>query len=221
MQRSINFNTLERILSKERLSPYLLKHSNDYQKAIDHYKANIRISEAFYSPIAILEVGLRNNIDFQLQRKYSTTEWFNHPGFIKIITSFQIERIQEARTIILREKKSITSGKIIAELSFSFWTSLFDQKFEKSLWQQLRLAFPHCPKNIRKRRTISRKLNGIRKLRNRIFHHEPISWNFDALKSYRNEIIEGIDWLNSDLSLIFNDIFRLDKILAQERSKIM
>ena len=217
----MNFKTLERILSKERLNSYLAKHSNDQNKAIQHYKSNIKISEAFYSPIAILEVGLRNNIDSQLQKKYSTKEWFDHPEFIKIISSFQLDRIQEARTNILREKKIITSGKIIAELSFGFWTSLFDQKFEKTLWKQLRFAFPRCPKNIRQRRTISKKLNGIRKLRNRIFHHEPISWNMDALKSYRDEIYEGIDWLNSDLTLFFKDIFKLDKTLKEEKSKIM
>lgn len=216
----MDFRILQKILSEERLKPYLVKHSNNRKKAIQHYKSNIKISEAFYSPIAILEVGLRNNIDYQLQKKYSIKEWFDHPGFIKIISSFQLERIQEARTNILREKKSVTSGKIIAELSFGFWTSLFDQRFERTLWKELRFAFPRCPKNIRQRRTMSKKLNGIRKLRNRIFHHEPISWNFNALQNYRNEIYEGMDWLNSDLTTFFSDIFSLDKTLRKERANI-
>ncbi len=43
---------------------------------------------------------------------------------------------------------------------------------------------------------MSSKLNGIRKLRNRIFHHEAITWNLNVLNSYKDEIIEGIEWLN-------------------------
>jgi len=66
----------------------------------------------------------------------------HHPEFIKIISSFQLNRIQEARTNILKEKKIITSGKIIAELSFGFWTSLFYQKFEKLFGSNLDLLFP-------------------------------------------------------------------------------
>ena len=89
----MDFRILQKILSEERLKPYLVKHSNNRKKAIQHYKSNIKISEAFYSPIAILEVGLRNNIDYQLQKKYSIKEWFDHPEFIKIISSFQLERV--------------------------------------------------------------------------------------------------------------------------------
>ncbi len=40
---------IEKILSKERLEPYLKRHSEDFEKAFAHYKANIEISESFYS----------------------------------------------------------------------------------------------------------------------------------------------------------------------------
>ncbi len=48
---------------------------------------------------------------------------------------------------------------------------------------------------------MSSKFNRIRKLRNRIFQHEAITWNLNVLNSYKNEIIEGIEWLNKDLPL--------------------
>lgn len=84
----MNYNTLEQILSQERLTPYLAKHDGDSEKAIDHYKANIKISESFYAGIAVLEVGLRNNIDLQLRRKYGTDNWFDDPAFINDVSSF-------------------------------------------------------------------------------------------------------------------------------------
>ena len=64
---------IERIISIERLEPYLKHHSNDFDKAVEHYKANIEISEAFYPLLSILEIGLRNNFDYQLKRLYGKT----------------------------------------------------------------------------------------------------------------------------------------------------
>ena len=208
---------IERILSTERLAPYVKHHSEDFNKAVEHYKANIKISESFYPLLAILEIGLRNNIDYQLKRRFKDDYWFENPEFIKIVTRFQIERVSEARNTILRDKKAITAGKVISELSFGFWTSLLDSKFEKTLWKNLRLAFPNCPKKIRQRKTMSSKFNGIRKLRNRVFHHEPITWSSQAVINYQKEIEEGIEWLNKGLLDWSSNIFRISEIIENRK----
>jgi hypothetical protein len=206
---------LERIFSPERLQPYLKRHNNNFNLAIYHYRANILISEAFYPLISILEIGLRNGVNNQLIKKFNGNDWFETKDFIKIASSFQIETISKARNSILQEKKEITSGRIIAELSFGFWTSLFDARYEMTLWKNLRLVFPACPKIIRQRKNISSKLNGIRKLRNRIFHQEAISWDVSVIKSYRNEISEGIQWLDRDLLNWSEDLFRIDDVIEK------
>ena len=211
---------IERIISIERLEPYLKHHSNDFDKAVEHYKANIEISEAFYPLLSILEIGLRNNFDYQLKRRFDDDNWFENSEFIKIVSRFQIDRVSEARNTILREKKDITTGKIISELSFGFWTSLLDSKFEKTLWKNLRLAFPNCPKNIRQRKTMSSKLNGVRRLRNRVFHHESITWSISALTNYQQEIIEGIDWLDKGLLEWSNDLIRFDDVIGNRKGLI-
>jgi hypothetical protein len=117
---------IEQIFSKERLEPYVKHHSGDFERAIDHYKTNIKISEAFYPLLSILEIGLKNNIHSQLEKKFRDKNWFENLEFIKIVTRFQIDKITDARNTILREKKEISTGKIISELSFGFWTSLLD-----------------------------------------------------------------------------------------------
>jgi hypothetical protein len=211
---------IERIISSERLEPYLRHHHNDFDKAVEHYKANIEISESFYPMLSILEVGLRNSIDYQLTRKFNDENWFENNDFIKIVSSYQIDSISEARKNIHREKKVVTSGKVIAELSFGFWTSLFDSRFEMTLWKNLRLAFPNCPKKIRKRKTMSSKFNGIRKLRNRIFHHEPITWDLGVVHNYEKEIIEGIDWLNRGLVEWSDELIHIDKVIEKRKELI-
>ena len=211
---------IERIISIERLEPYLKHHLNDFDKAVEHYKANIEISEAFYPLLSILEIGLRNNFDYQLKRRFDDDNWFENSEFVKIVSRFQIDRVSEARNSILREKKEITTGKIISELSFGFWTSLLDSKFEKTLWKNLRLAFPNCPKNIRQRKTMSSKLNGVRRLRNRVFHHESITWSISALANYQQEIIEGIDWLDKGLLEWSNELIRFDEVIGKRKGLI-
>jgi hypothetical protein len=211
---------VDRIISKERLVPYLQRHDNDLDKAIRHYKCNILISESFYPLLAILEVGLRNSIDFQLTQRFGVENWFENIEFLKIASRFQIDRISEARSNVQAEKKVVTHGKIISELSFGFWTSLFDAKFEMTLWKSLRLSFPNCPKEIRKRRSMSAKFNGIRKLRNRIFHHEAITWNLDVLYSYKNEILKGIEWLDNEILEWIGELNHVDQTIENYRNTI-
>jgi hypothetical protein len=215
-----NNTIVERIISRERLEPYLNYHKNDLSKAIAHYKSNILIAESFYPLLAVLEIGLRNSIDYQLTKRFNDKEWYDNKNFVKIATRFQIDRISQARTNIYSEKKEITPGRIISELSFGFWTSLFDTKFEMTLWKNLRLAFSNCPKNIRKRKTMSSKFNGIRKLRNRIFHHEAITWNLNVLNSYKDEIIEGIEWLNKDLLEWIVELNHVEETISKFRKTI-
>ena len=216
----VNNAIVERIISKERFEPYLNYHKNDFSKAITHYKSNILISESFYPLLAVLEVGLRNSIDYQLTKRFNDREWYDNKDFVKIANRFQIDRISQARTNIYTEKKEITPGRIISELSFGFWTSLFDTKFEMTLWKNLRLAFPNCPKNIRKRKTMSSKFNGIRKLRNRIFHHEAITWNLNVLNSYKDEIIQGIEWLSKDLPEWIVELNHVEETISRYRKTI-
>lgn len=216
----MNRKSIEKIISTERFKPYLRYHSYNFDKALLHYKSNIAISESFYSLLAILEVGLRNNISFQLEQKFNDTNWFDNSDFKNIISNFQINRIIDAKSNITIRKKRISIDRIIPELTFGFWTSFFDPKYDTSFWKNLRLAFPNCPKEIRKRKTMNLKFNGIRKLRNRIFHHESISWNSSALINYKNEIIEGINWLDKELLEWTLDLFKLDDIITKNKNLI-
>ena len=211
---------VEKIISKERLEPYLYYHKNDLSKAIAQYKSNILISESFYPLLAVLEIGIRNSIDYQLTKRFNDKEWYDNKEFVKIATRFQIDRLSHARTNIYSEKKVITPGRIISELSFGFWTSLFDTKFEMTLWKNLRLSFPSCPKNIRKRKTMSSKFNRIRKLRNRIFHHEAITWNLNVLNLYKDEIIQGIEWLDKDLLEWIVELNHVEETISKVRETI-
>jgi len=68
---------------------------------------------------------------------------------------------------------------------------------------------------------MSSKVNSIRKLRNRIFHHEAVTWNLDVIKDYENEILEAINWLNKDLINWMGDLNHLERVIEENRNKIL
>lgn len=103
----MDYNAIvERIISEERIEPYLNYHENNLSKAIAHYKSNILISESFYPLLAVLEIGLRNSIDYQMTKRFNDKEWYDNKDFVKIMTRFQIDRISKARTNIFSEKRN-------------------------------------------------------------------------------------------------------------------
>ncbi len=165
---------LETYFSSERLNRYFAQYPGNDSKAIYLYNANISISEALYTPLSVLEVALRNKINTELSRKYGRADWyadlFTHP-----IMRTAWPEINNAIRHLHEDKKPITPDKVIAGLMFGFWTSLFNDRYEKELWGNLRFIFPHMPKAIRQRKNISSLLNDIRRaLRNRVYHNEPV-----------------------------------------------
>ncbi len=87
-----------------------------------------------------------------------------------------------ARDTIVAEGKTITPARVIAGLSFGFWTTLLGTKYEDSksqslLWPTLEnVVFPHRPVG-HNMSDIRQAFHRIRELRNRLSHHEAL-WKF-------------------------------------------
>lgn len=211
----MNKEKMEYYFSAERLAPYFKKFPGNEGKALELYKANIAISEALYTPVSILEVALRNKIDRELSHKYQSRDWYAgwhlHP-----VLRFAWHDINQSINRLHDENKPITSDKIVASLMFGFWTSLFNERYERELWGHLRLIFPHIPKQIRQRQTISGPLNNIRKhLRNRIFHNEPIIFRLATLQKNHNNILLLLNWMSPELSTYVDQASRFSPTLDQ------
>jgi len=71
-----------------------------------------------------------------------------------------------------------TPGKVIPDLKFIFWQTIFASRFDARLWtHHLRAVLPHADasKSVGQiRALVYSELEQLRKLRNRIAHHEPI-----------------------------------------------
>lgn len=176
-------------ISNERFSPYQKRYADDIEKSFLLYQSNIEISQAFYSSLSILEVALRNSINYSMQKHFQTQTWLDKlPVDLKLQTVEIHKRLENAN-------KGVTVDRVIAELNFGFWTSMFNRKYAKFLWKPLLKSFPNIPHEYRKRTKVSSRLNHIRTFRNRIYHYDPIIWDVQEIVNKRKEIFAIINWI--------------------------
>lgn len=206
----------EKVFSTQRMDKYFNRYPNNEEKAILHYKTNIELSEAFYAVLSMYEVAFRNSLNRELTEYFGTVDWYlkiaSIPGLKNLNGS-----IQTAQKHIANRNETITANKVIAELTMGFWVRLFNAEYELTLWKPLRKAFPYLEKSQRQRNNVSAPINKIRDFRNRVFHHEPISWNLERLAETHERIIKVMGWLNEDLPEVANEIDRVPQIIMNAR----
>jgi hypothetical protein len=160
--------------STERLTKYLEETENDQASAMRLYSWNIAMSAALYGPIQAVEVSLRNAFDQQLTTRFGV-DWWCQPRFL--MTDFIRRKIEGARRHLLNERKSIDKPHVIAALTFGFWAGLTGKgarnRHDMFIWRPaLHRAFDR--RLLLDRATVYKELSGIRGLRNRVAHHEPL-----------------------------------------------
>jgi len=188
---------LERHFSPARFGRYRIACGGDEARAEYAYLSNMRVAEAMIPMLSVLEIALKNGIHRRLTMLYKRSDWWEAWG--DAMFAWQIREVAAASTKLARRREAATPDKIIAELAFGFWSSLFNVHFQDVLWKELRLVFPRCPKHQRKRHTVSVALNQIRDLRNRVFHHEQLLWLTPSLNVLHERGLEVIGWLDPQL----------------------
>ncbi len=109
---------------------------------------------------------------------------------------------------------------MIAELTLDFWVKLLNAEYELILCKPLRRAFPYLEKRQKQRNNVSAPINNIRKFRNRVFHHEPISWNLNKLEEMHNTIYMVLGWINDELPQIAQKNDRVPMLIEKGRTTV-
>lgn len=206
---------IEEAISLERFSRYLHWAEGDHARALELYALNTQVSEALYTPLQMLEVALRNRIH-SVMRQARHERWFEDEGFLAV----HIQRDQLAKAIqdIIDDKKEPVAGRIVAALTFSFWTSMFSPVYE-DLWQTTLhgIARREDGKGLR-RKDLSTPLKPIRVLRNRIAHHEPVL-HWDLPKHY-GAILQVTGWLSAPAATWCRTYSRFDIVHPPTQIKL-
>lgn len=187
-------------MNEEIINKYITRKRLDAYADITEYKENLLISKNMYIPLSVLEVSIRNAVDSHFSSFYGNGWLINEAAFLQ---RDAIRKITEAKARIEEREEELTREKLVAELSFGFWTSLFQQPYDKNLrFSSLRQIFSNLPKKEQKevdRKYISAKLNLIRAFRNRIFHYEKVMGKAKYI-DINEDILEILSFLHVDLS---------------------
>lgn len=192
MRQSQPFGELQRALSSNRLEPYLSQSTQpDMDAALATYLWNLALCESLYPSLHGIEVSLRNSIHDTASSKFGSEFWFTSH-----LVGREKETIEQIGNDFSSRKIEANPGKYIAECNFGFWVNLFNGEYEQILWRSLiREVFPYAPRRSSTRRTIRSRLDSIRRLRNRVFHFEPV-WRLTDLRQKHLDILETIGCIN-------------------------
>jgi hypothetical protein len=194
---------LEATLAPDRLASYRPPGADDLT-TIATYFWNVALSRDLHFCLGAAEVSMRNGIHHALSAHAGQANWYD---VIPLLPK-ETEAIQKAKQNIRNSRKTLVPGRVVAELSFGFWTSLLSAGFGPhgyggALWSPnyaalIILAFPFLKPPNQNRSYVHRRFNTLRLLRNRTMHHEPI-WNGMTLRQQQRTVTISLSDLYDDI----------------------
>lgn len=215
----------EQAFSSVRMDAYRPDGCEDDLEVTAHYLWNIALCEAWFPSLHMLEVALRNRVDAVMSEEFPVDRSVDPHAFCwidmkpSILEADEVKKVDHAMDRIRQRGGEISRGHLVAELSFGFWTSLFDRKYGNPkdcpvlLWPRLeQKMFPFMPDDKKNRPDMSRYLNDIREIRNRAFHYESLL-EANVERAHRR-LMEFIGWLRPALLPTVQAMDRFPEILA-------
>lgn len=190
------FRGVENALATERLDAYR-QDGVTAAVTLARYLWNMALCEALYSPLQFVEIALRNAIHDLLAKREGVTEWFYSSG---CLLPWQREQVDAVRNRLLSEGKAPNPGRLVAELHFGFWTSFFNKHHARTGigYALASEAFAHAPRAERDMKKLDCRLNRVRELCNRVFHHERVI-HWKDLDDQHAGILLLIGWISPEL----------------------
>lgn len=211
---------LEAVLSVNRLSTYrnyVLQElgNDDLDRALQLYAWNAQISSAYLLPLHLYEVILRNAIADAIALRYGKN-WVYEAYFVNSLPD-PAHGYSPKRDLLSVRVQHTTIGKIIPELKFAFWEQMLTKRHDGRIWDaHIKTVFPFLPVTATTAQSRS-LLNGfcynIRKIRNRIAHHEPI-FNQSTLNTALIDIYTSISYRSDEATEWLTQLETVSNLLA-------
>lgn len=163
------------VLSPARLTKYSATKPAPAD-ALKLYAWNAHISAALMIPSHFAEVLTRNAVSEAIAAVYGH-DWPWSSAFTLSLPLAHPPAYSPRRDLERTRSKHPTTGKVVADLKFAFWGTMFTARHHDRLWKkQIHQVFPNAtePDAKKLRERIRLDLDDIRNLRNRLAHHEPV-----------------------------------------------
>lgn len=197
--------SIERTITRGRLSRYLRATRQDLSRALELYEYNVQLSEVLHGVLHGLEVSIRNAEHQALTASYGSATWYDSAP----LSPYWQDQLVKAKA---KPGAAGVPGKVVAELTFGFWVDLTSKPNNNILWlgRRLSTAFPNT---TLRREVIHLRLKSVLRLRNRIMHHEPVLTSSRALYEGAGtislpELLECVEWVCTDTAQWIRAQFR-------------
>src|SRR5690606_11825993 len=170
---------------------------------------NLEVSGALFPSIHYFEVALRNTMDARLTKVFGSAgqSWFDRTDIG--LTSKAHKKISTAKHFVSEAGHAVTHGHVVAELTLGFCWYLHADGYDNTPWAPaLRDGF-----QIARVRKLHDAIDEIRKLRNRVAHHEPLI-NHDLEAEYAN-ILATAEYISPRLAWWIDATSSLSSVLAR------
>lgn len=186
-----------RALAPDRFDAYARPGDTDGLDAVARYAWNMAVSAAIQCPLHILEVSFRNHVHNELARLHGE-DWYDAP---RLLGGFEAQKVAEAKTSLARQKRQATPGRIVAELSFGFWTALYGSDHEVNIVRPTihRVFSCYSGSAPLKRNVVAAPLREARLLRNRLSHYEHVVFDPNLPHQYQ-VVLDLVAWMSPHMS---------------------
>ena len=209
---------LIKIITPVRLGAYGVE---DNSMLLDKYVYNLKLSEAFYPALSLLEITLRNRICNAIEKLICKDWLIQELNKQNILADKEYQKLLESANKIKKTGKNITNDRLISEMTFGFWIHLFTKSYRPKLWDKkgfFETVFPNYANNgeLRKIAPIQNDLLAILRLRNRIFHHEIIINGNKTSKEQYQLVLNMLHLLSDSMESLLQSISRFETIEKQK-----
>lgn len=214
--------TLPAMISPPRFQTYLTRCHGNQAAALRLYAWNMELSSAYWGPLGILEVLLRNALHKQMTLRRQADWWADPRVYLQ-----QRERDAMTRTVtklVNAGNATPSSDDVVGASNFGFWVGLLDKgvprdrhcDYHTVLWEpRLKHAFPNL--GSIKRRQLHGDLDAIRKLRNRVAHHEPV---FRTSDRNIQQIVDVVGYMDTGVADFIAGTHRVYEVFDREDDAI-
>lgn len=216
---SVTQNNLTDLFSISRLNSYKFNGVDDNTIALERYLYNIKVSQALYPILSILEISLRNRLNEAIE-KIIKNDWLIYEvNQQNVLLDNEHKKLLETkRKLKLKGHKEINKNDLIAELSLGFWVHLCSKKYKNSIWHKqgfFRTVFADYPNfsEFDKLSKVFPHLQLMLKLRNRVFHHEIIINHPYGIHNCYNDLKQLLGYISSDSVKFLDRVCNFENII--------
>lgn len=222
-----DIEVLDEYLMPARLAPYLRACGNDPGRARRLYVWNIEVSAAFWGSISGVEIALRNAIHQAFAREFAREDWWHHPRMRDddVVAAVKAEGFLRRQRARIPSAPSVSADDVVAELSLGFWANLLQgpsRSFEQDKYWHgwLHRAFPNWnyEPGAESRKVFTRRIERLRKFRNRVAHHEPV--HHRDLTADHHRIIDIAGLMHTDLASFIAEHSRVPQAIARREDAV-